>query len=261
MSSDAHSPVVTGPMSVADGAAIVFDHISKVFPDGTKAVDDVSLSVKPGEFVTIIGPSGCGKSTLLKMAAGLETITGGKLDLLPGNIGYVFQDATLLPWRTVRKNVELFAELHGVEKSKLGAIAQEAINLVGLAGFENHYPRALSGGMKMRCSLARSLTMKPKVFLFDEPFGAIDEITRDRLNTELMMLFQQEQFAGLFITHSISEAVYLSTRVLVMSARPGRITASFDVPFEYPRTEDIRYTAEFAALTGAINSALKAAHS
>ena len=199
-------------------------------------------------------------STLLKMASGLTDVTGGRLDVVSKNIGYVFQDATLLPWRTVRKNVELFAELHGVAKAGRARVAQEAIDLVGLKGFEGHYPRSLSGGMKMRASLARSLTMKPRVFLFDEPFGAIDEITRDRLNTELMQLFVLEQFAGLFITHSISEAVYLSTRVLVMSARPGRIVASVDVPFAYPRTEDIRYTPEFARLTGVVNAALRDAH-
>ena len=207
--------------------ALVFDQVSKVFPDGTHAVDKTSLAVQPGEFVTIIGPSGCGKSTLLKMASGLTDITAGTITVPPGNIGYVFQDATLLPWRTVRKNIELFAELHGIDKVGRKKLAQDAIDLVGLKGFEGHYPRSLSGGMKMRASLARSLTLKPGVFLFDEPFGAIDEITRDRLNTELMQLFETERFAGLFITHSINEAVYLSTRVLVMSARPGRIVATF----------------------------------
>ncbi len=249
---------ISAPLS--GEAALVFDHVTKVFPDGTHAVGDATLSVNPGEFVSIIGPSGCGKSTLLKMASGLTTISGGRLAVDTNNIGYVFQDATLLPWRTVRRNVELFAELNGVPKTARATIVQECIDLVGLTGFEGHYPRSLSGGMKMRCSLARSLTLKPGVFLFDEPFGAIDEITRDRLNTELMLLFGNERFAGLFITHSISEAVYLSTRVLVMSARPGRIIASFDIPFEYPRTEDLRYTAEFAALTGAINHALRDAH-
>jgi NitT/TauT family transport system ATP-binding protein len=237
-----------------------FENAQKVFPDGTEAVRSATLSVRQGEFVTIIGPSGCGKSTLLKMASGLTDVTAGEMRVAPGNIGYVFQDATLLPWRTVRRNVELFAQLHGVSKEDRARIAQDAIELVGLKGFEGHYPKSLSGGMRMRASLARSLTLQPKLFLFDEPFGAIDEITRDRLNTELMLLFQREQFAGLFITHSISEAVYLSTEVLVMSARPGRITARFPVPFPYPRTEDVRYSPEFAALTGAVNDALRDAH-
>jgi NitT/TauT family transport system ATP-binding protein len=250
---------VTGTADTS-GAALVFDHVTKIFPDGTHAVADATLSVEPGEFVTIIGPSGCGKSTLLKMASGLTPISGGTLTVAASNIGYVFQDPTLLPWRSVRRNVELFAELHGIPKSQRSKVARECIDLVGLTGFEKHYPASLSGGMKMRASLARSLTLKPGVFLFDEPFGAIDEITRDRLNTELMQLFGRERFAGLFITHSISEAVYLSTRVLVMSARPGRIVDSFDIPFAYPRTEDLRYTAEFAALTGAVNHSLREAH-
>jgi NitT/TauT family transport system ATP-binding protein len=246
--------------TAAQTPALSFRSVTKTFPDGTQAVADATLSINQGEFVSIIGPSGCGKSTLLKMASGLMDISGGKMDVMEGNIGYVFQDATLLPWRTVQRNVELFTELHNLPKEERTARAREAIELVGLKGFEKHYPRSLSGGMRMRASLARSLTMNPPVFLFDEPFGAIDEITRDRLNTELMGLFVKQGFAGLFITHSISEAVYLSTRVMVMSARPGRIVASFDVPFAYPRTEDVRYTAEFAALTGAVNKALRQAH-
>jgi NitT/TauT family transport system ATP-binding protein len=235
---------------------ISFNGVSKVFPDGTHAVDNVSFAIDSGEFLSIIGPSGCGKSTLLKLASGLMPISGGTIDVDKGSIGYVFQDATLLPFRTVQRNVELFAELHKLPKDQVAKLAQEAIELVGLKGFEKKYPKSLSGGMKMRASLARSLTLNPKVFMFDEPFGAIDEITRDRLNTELMQLFVRNQFAGLFITHSISEAVYLSTKVLVMSARPGRIIASYDVPFAYPRTQDIRFTPEFARLTGLVNQSL-----
>jgi NitT/TauT family transport system ATP-binding protein len=242
------------------GSQIRFHEVTRVFPDGTHAVDDVSFSVTSGEFVSIIGPSGCGKSTLLKMASGLMDITSGSIDVDRSSIGYVFQDATLLPFRTVQRNVELFAELHKMPKAEISRLATEAIELVGLKGFEKKFPKSLSGGMKMRASLARSLTLNPKVFLFDEPFGAIDEITRDRLNTELMQLFVRNQFAGLFITHSISEAVYLSTRVLVMSARPGRLIAEFEVPFEYPRTDSIRYTPEFARLTGAVNEALHDAY-
>ncbi len=243
------------------GAQISFNEVTRVFPDGTHAVDNVSFSVAAGEFVSIIGPSGCGKSTLLKMASGLMGISGGSIDVDRGSIGYVFQDATLLPFRTVQRNVELFAELHKMSKSDAKRLATEAIEFVGLKGFEKKFPKSLSGGMKMRASLARSLTLNPRVFLFDEPFGAIDEITRDRLNTELMQLFVRNQFAGLFITHSISEAVYLSTRVLVMSARPGRLIAEFEVPFEYPRTDSIRYTPDFARLTGAVNDALHDAYS
>lgn len=237
-----------------------FAHVGMTFPDGTRALHDVSFDVRPGEFVTVVGPSGCGKSTLLRIASGLESHTAGLCDVDRDSIGYVFQDATLLPWRTVKRNVELIAELHDVARDERDARAAEAIDLVGLTGFENKYPRQLSGGMKMRASLARSLVMKPKVFLFDEPFGALDEITRERMNDEVLSLFQHEGFAGLFITHSITEAVYMSTRVLVMSSRPGRIVASFDVPFGYSRSHDLRYEAEFAELCGEISHALRGAH-
>jgi NitT/TauT family transport system ATP-binding protein len=231
------------------------------FPDGTHAVDDVSFDVQPGEFVTVVGPSGCGKSTLLRIASGLEQNTGGSVTIDRASIGYVFQDATLLPWRTVEKNVELNAELQGTAKAERRAKAKAAIELVNLVGHEEKYPKQLSGGMKMRCSLARSLVLNPKVFLFDEPFGALDEITRERLNDELLRLFESEKFAGLFITHSIQEAVYLSTRVIVMSARPGRIIGDYPVPFEFPRQHDLRYEPEFAELCGKISADLKDAHS
>jgi NitT/TauT family transport system ATP-binding protein len=239
---------------------LTFRNISMHFPDGTHAVDDVSFDVAHGEFVTIVGPSGCGKSTLLKIASGLLDQTAGTVEVDRSNIGYVFQDATLLPWRTVRQNVELLAELHGIDKSTRRLLAAEAIELVGLRGFEEHYPKALSGGMKMRASLARTLTLQPPVFLFDEPFGAVDEITRERLNEETLNLFQRERFAGLFITHSISEAVFLSTTVHVMSARPGRLVASFAVPFDYPRSPELRFDPEFAKLSGDISHALRGAH-
>jgi NitT/TauT family transport system ATP-binding protein len=234
-----------------------FDNVGMTFPDGTDALENVSLSVAPGEFVTVVGPSGCGKSTLLRIASHLETQTQGSCAVDRDSIGYVFQDATLLPWRTVQRNIELLAELHGESKQECERRANDAINLVGLDGFADKYPRQLSGGMRMRASLARSLVMKPRVFLFDEPFGALDEITRERLNDELLALFQREGFAGLFITHSIAEAVYMSTRVLVMSPRPGRIIASFDVPFAYPRSQDLRYSPEFAELCGEVSHALR----
>lgn len=229
------------------------------FDEGTKALDNVSFAIEAGEFVTVVGPSGCGKSTLLRIASNLEANTGGTCAIDRNSIGYVFQDATLMPWRTVSRNVELIAELHKLPKAERLQLASEAIHLVGLDGFEDKYPRQLSGGMRMRASLARSLVMKPKVFLFDEPFGALDEITRERLNDELLRLFQHEGFAGLFITHSITEAVYMSTKVLVMSARPGKIIASFDVPFAYPRSHDLRYEPAFGELCGKISHALRGA--
>ena len=239
--------------------ALAFNNVGMTFPDGTKALGGVSFEINPGEFVTVVGPSGCGKSTLLRIASNLETETEGKCEVDRNSIGYVFQDATLLPWRTVRKNIELIAELHGIDAAERTKLAQDAINLVGLTGFEEKYPRQLSGGMRMRASLARSLVMKPEVFLFDEPFGALDEITRERLNDELLRLFQLEGFAGLFITHSIAEAVYMSTKVLVMSARPGQIVGSFDIPFDYPRAHSLRYEPKFAEICGEVSLALRGA--
>ncbi|MET1132866.1 MAG: ABC transporter ATP-binding protein [Aeromicrobium sp.] len=237
-----------------------FADVQMTFPDGTVALSGVDLTVKRGEFVTVVGPSGCGKSTLLRIASGLETASHGTVKLDTDRIGYVFQDATLLPWRSVQANVELLAELHKTPKAERLAKTKEAIDLVGLAGFENHLPRALSGGMRMRTSLARSLTLDPELFLFDEPFGALDEITRERLNDELLRLFAEKQFAGLFITHSVSEAVYLSTKVIVMSGRPGKIVDAFEVPFDMPRDPEVRFTAEFAALVGKVSHALREGH-
>jgi NitT/TauT family transport system ATP-binding protein len=237
-----------------------FDQVGKIFPDGTEALRDVSFAVDKGQFVTVVGPSGCGKSTLLRLASGLDESTSGRCVVDRSNIGYVFQDATLLPWRTVRHNVELFAELHEMPKADMERAVTEVIELVGLSGFEQHYPRQLSGGMRMRVSLARSLVMEPPVFLFDEPFGALDEITRERLNEETLALFRREGFAGLFITHSIMEAVFMSTTVHVMSGRPGTIVASYDVPFDYPRDPELRFDPTFAELSGEINHALRGAH-
>jgi len=232
-----------------------------IFPDGTEALRNISFELSKGEFVTIVGPSGCGKSTLLKIASGLLEPTNGSVEVDRERLGYVFQDATLLPWRTVSKNVELLAELHGIDSQERKQLVEESIELVNLEGFENHYPKSLSGGMKMRCSLARSLTLKPPLFLFDEPFGAVDEITREKLNEDTQQLFKKEGFAGLFITHSISEAVFMSTKVLVMSARPGRLVDEFDIPFEYPRKPDLRFNADFAELCGKVSVALRGSHS
>ena len=242
------------------GTALSFRDISMTFPDGTEALREISFDVHAGELVTVVGPSGCGKSTLLRIAAGLERQTAGAVEVDHDGLGYVFQDATLLQWRTVRRNVALFAELDGVSSADRAARVSRSIELVGLGGFEDKYPRQLSGGMKMRASLARSLVMDPTMFLFDEPFGALDEITRERLNDELLALFGRSRFGALFITHSIAEAVFLSRRVLVMSARPGRIVACFDVPFGYPRVPDLRFEPAFGELAGNVSHALRGAH-
>jgi len=254
------APARTSPTAPVSDTLLDFSNVEMTFPNGTVALRGVDLTVKRGEFVTVVGPSGCGKSTLLRIASGLEKSSDGTATVNTKRIGYVFQDATLLAWRTVRANVELLAELHGMKSKERAAKAQEAIDLVGLTGFEKNLPKQLSGGMRMRASLARSLTLEPELFLFDEPFGALDEITRERLNDELLRLFVEKQFAGLFITHSVSEAVYLSTKVVVMSGRPGGIVQTFDVPFPMPRDPDIRFTPEFAALVGDVSHALREGH-
>jgi NitT/TauT family transport system ATP-binding protein len=242
-------------------SALRMTNISLTFADGTQALDNLNLNIQSGEFVTVVGPSGCGKSTLLRLASGLLAQTQGRCEVDRTSLGYVFQDPTLLPWRTVRRNVELNAELAGMDKPSRLKAANAAIDLVNLTGNEDKYPKQLSGGMKMRCSLARSLVLQPNLFLFDEPFAALDEITREHLNDELLHLFQNQHFASLFITHSIQEAVFLSTRVLVMSARPGRIIAEHAVDFPYPRHPDIRYHSDFAEICGKVSADLKVAHS
>lgn len=252
-----HSGTPTGATAEAGEVALSFDNISMQFPDGTQALENVSLTIQRNEFVSVVGPSGCGKSTLLKIASGLFPQTEGVVKVDRDQLGYTFQDSTLLPWRKVQGNVELLMELRGYSAEKRRQIAQEQIKMVGLDGFGDHYPKRLSGGMRMRASLARSLALKPSVFMFDEPFGALDEITRERLNDELVSLFMRNGFTGLFITHSIPEAVYLSSKVLVMSRRPGRILQEFEIPFDYPRDPNLRYTSEFASLCNEINVALR----
>jgi NitT/TauT family transport system ATP-binding protein len=243
-----------------DDTVLEFIEVTKTFADGTHALASTSFTVSSGEFVAVVGPSGCGKSTLLRIASGLDAATTGSVSVDRSSLGYVFQDPTLLQWRTVRRNVELFAELEGIDRAERTRRVADNVRLVGLDGFEDKYPKQLSGGMKMRASLARSLLMEPSMFLFDEPFGALDEITRERLNDELLALFQRKSFGALFITHSISEAVFLSTRVLVMSARPGHIVGEFDVPFPYPRSPELRFDAPFGELCGTVSHALRGSH-
>ena len=213
--------------------ALAFDAVSMTYADGTEALDDISLTIAPGEFVSIVGPSGCGKSTLARIASGLVTHTGGAVRIDREHLAFTFQEPTLLPWRRVLGNVELLMELRGVPARERQRIAREQIALVGLDGFEDRYPRSLSGGMKMRASLARSLALDPSVFLFDEPFGALDEITRERLIDELSALYVARGFTGFFITHSIPEAVFLSSRVVVDDG-PGLGASPPSSPSTFP---------------------------
>jgi NitT/TauT family transport system ATP-binding protein len=238
---------------------LTMDQISKRFPDGTEALDGIDLRVAPGQFLSVVGPSGCGKSTLLRIAAGLEQPTSGSVQVPTDQIAYVFQDPTLLPWRSVQANVELLGELRGMSKEERRRRAGNAIQLVGLSEFADHRPRALSGGMRMRVSLARSLTLQPELFLLDEPFGTLDEITRERLNDELLQLFLTQWFAALFITHSVTEAVYLSSRVVVLSARPGRVLDHFEVPFDYPRGPELRFDPAFTKVAARVSACLRGA--
>jgi NitT/TauT family transport system ATP-binding protein len=223
-------------------AAIEFSGVSKTFSNGTHAVAPVSLNIAQGEFVSLVGPSGCGKSTLLRLAAGLSAATTGTIAIgskPQPEIGFVFQEPTLMPWATVTENVLLPVELKG-RTADSRTRAADAIELVGLTEFASAYPRELSGGMKMRVSIARALIMQPDLLLLDEPFAALDEFTRAKLNEDLLALWEDQRWTAVFVTHSIREAAYLSDRIVVMSPRPGRIIADVSVPFPHPRRLALR---------------------
>ena len=225
--------------------------VSKVFANGIKALADVSLDVQAGEFLSVLGPSGCGKSTLLRLIAGLAEPTTGTIDWSDErgreDLGFVFQEPTLMPWATALANVALPLKLRGIAKGEREARAAEALDNVGLKGFERVWPRELSGGMKMRVSLARALVVQPRLLLMDEPFAALDEITRHRLNDDLLELWQKSGVTVVFVTHSVFESVYLSQRIVVMAARPGRVSAELAVTEPYPRSQGFRTSAEYAA--------------
>ena len=235
---------------------ITFSSVSKNFGE-ISALENINISVNHGEFLALIGPSGCGKSTILRLASGLDSPSSGKIDISTDKVGYVFQDATLMPWRTVRKNVGFLAQLEKFDKEIIKKKTDDILELVGLEDFADHYPFALSGGMKMRASLARSLVLDPELFLFDEPFGALDLITRGWLNVELLQFYTIKKFTSLFVTHSVVEALFLSSRVIVFSGRPGKIKGEFEVPFKYPRDTKIRYSSEFAELSGEVGKILE----
>jgi len=222
--------------------------ITKTYPSGLLALDHVGLTIEPGSFTSIVGPSGCGKSTLLRMIAGLDEPSAGTIAGRPEEVGLVFQDATLMPWADVEANVYLPLRLAGVKRAAAASRIAEALALVGLSEFAHAYPRALSGGMKMRVAIARALVTRPRLLLMDEPFAALDEITRNRLNDDLLRLWRDQEFTAVFITHSVFESVYLSTDIAVMTPRPGRVMALHKIGG--PPVRDARFRADPAYLEG-----------
>jgi NitT/TauT family transport system ATP-binding protein len=241
-----------------------------VYPNGVRALTSLSFAVAAGEMISVVGPSGCGKSSLLRLLGGLIPIARGHAEIHgvdPSmarrrslDLAFVFQDANLLPWRSVIDNVALPLELRGVAATERKRRAQGVLELVALADFARARPHELSGGMRMRVSLARALVTNPSLLLLDEPFAALDEITRQHLNEELLRLWRETGFTAIFVTHNVYEAVFLSARVLVMSRRPGRIIAEHPVPFPHPRDRALRASAGFAALAGRISGDLAAGH-
>ncbi|GAA0579496.1 ABC transporter ATP-binding protein [Paractinoplanes ferrugineus] len=249
--------------------AVVVEHVTKVFnkgrPDEVTALSDVELTVGDGEFVSLIGPSGCGKSTLLRLVADLIEPTTGAITVAgktagkarrDQDYGIAFQQAGLFEWRTVLRNVELPLELRGLGRAERRARAEEMLALVGLADFAGHYPAQLSGGMQQRVAIARALAVQPPLLLMDEPFGALDEMTRERLQGELLGICAKTGTSTVFVTHSISEAVFLSTKVVVMSARPGRITAAIDIDLP-ARDEAARQSERYFEHVTAVRQALR----
>jgi NitT/TauT family transport system ATP-binding protein len=239
-------------------SVLEFTDVRHQFADSTQALGSTNLQLNPGEFVSIVGPSGCGKSTLLRIASGLLEPSSGSV-IRNGSLQFVFQDSTLLPWRTARRNIALNLELDDVDRKEVDRRIDNVLQLVSMQDSAEKLPRQLSGGMKMRTSLARALVCEPDIFLFDEPFSALDEFSRERLNSDLRSILARINAASLFVTHSISEAVFLSDRVLVMSPRPGQFIEEFIIPFGNLRADELRYTPEFASLTGRIAAAFRSA--
>lgn len=255
------------PRSAAPPAIEVLS-AEKIYPNGTRALLPVDLTIRQGEFVSLLGPSGCGKSTLLKMIAGLIEPTDGKLMLFRRDrrenqrdlpLSFVFQEATLMPWSNVHKNVRLPLDLAGVPRAEADTRVREILELVGLGQFGHVLPRELSGGMQMRVSIARGLVTRPKVLLMDEPFGALDEITRNKLDSDLLDLWQEQKLTVVFVTHSIQEAVFLSQRVIMMAARPGRVVDDIRIETALPRDDEFRVSQDFTHYAQQLQRGLLAA--
>jgi NitT/TauT family transport system ATP-binding protein len=258
------------PAPAASSASVVsLRGVGKTFPNGTAALAGLDLDVRQGEFLSLLGPSGCGKSTALRIIAGLTepsagSVTWGERQANAGGksrIGFVFQEPTLMPWTTVFNNVRLPLKLKGIAGAKADASVSAALERVGLQGFANAYPRELSGGMRMRVSIARALVTQPDLLLMDEPFAALDEITRFKLNNDLLDVWRALRTTVVFVTHSVFESVFLSNRIVVMAARPGRIFTELAVDAPYPRDQAFRTSAEYAALCRRTSEALSQAMS
>ena len=263
---------MTAPAPGRTDCVVEVRDASVVYPspeNPVTALDRVSLNIRDGEFVSLIGPSGCGKTTLLRVIADLEPVSSGEVLVnaltprearLARSYGYVFQAPALFPWRTVLANVCLPLQIQGMAAARAREVAQAQLERVGLSGFERKYPWQLSGGMQQRASIARALGFEPKLLMMDEPFGALDEITRDRLNEQLLQLWARERRTVVFVTHSIPEAVFLSTRIVVMSPRPGRIVEVIESTLPANRTLQARETAEFAQIAHRVRLALQDGH-
>lgn len=251
------------PESIDSACPIQLSNVAKQFGDGPRVLESIDLQADPGDFVAIIGPSGCGKSTLLRLLAGLSPATAGEISIAghaPGaggpEVSFVFQEATLMPWARVAANVALPLQLRGVDKTEQTQVVDSCLRRVRLADRADAFPRQLSGGQQMRVSIARALAVQPQLLLLDEPFGALDEMTRNHLNEELLTLRQDAPWTAFFVTHSITEAVFLANRVIVMAANPGRIAHEVRVDLPYPRTAATRGTPEFHELTDRLSRLL-----
>jgi len=251
--------------SAAGRSVVALRGVTKTFATGTQALDGLDLDVRRGEFVSLLGPSGCGKSTALRLIAGLSEPTagtirwGGSAASAAHDIGFVFQEPTLMPWTTVARNVDLPLRLDGTSSAEAVPRVAAALERVGLAGFRDAYPRELSGGMKMRVSIARALVTDPDLLLMDEPFAALDEITRFKLNNDLLDVWRALRKTVVFVTHSVFESVYLSHRIVVMTPRPGRVFKELTIDAPYPRQESFRTSAEYAAYCRLASETLSAA--
>ena len=246
-------------MNPAGKTIVSLCNVSKTFESGTTALKGFNLKVGSGELVSLLGPSGCGKSTALRIVAGLSEANEGTVEWPVGHIAFVFQEPTLMPWANVAANVRLPLKLaHANEANSHGAVAQ-ALERVGLSEFARAFPRELSGGMKMRASIARALVTEPELLLMDEPFAALDEITRFKLNNDLLAVWQELRRTVIFVTHSVFESVYLSQRIVVMTPRPGRVFAEIPIPAPYPRDERFRTSADYAGFCRQVAEALSKA--